>query len=464
MPPLKQPAARWARGHRVRLGRSVAFYLLGSIIVSFLAGSSAPTPLYATYQAKWGFSAITVTVIFGVYAFVFLAALLTVGALSDHVGRRPVILVAIFLQAVAMVIFAQAGSVTALLAARVLQGLSAGGAVGALGAGMLDLDKAKGTLANAAAPPLGTATGALGAGLVVAYLPDPTHLAYLVLLATLLVQAVGIALIAETSPAAPGALASLRPRLGLPPTARRPMLIAVPALVAGWALAGFYGSLGPALIAHLTGSDSPALGGLPLFILTAGAALAVPLLRTTPPRTVALIGTVALFIGVATTLLATTTGSEALFLTATAIAGVGFGGCFQGAIRTIAPLAAPHERAGVLSVIYLASYVALGLPAIFAGVLVAHGSGILATSREYGATVMLLAGLAMLGLIVQRHSPRRPHAPIDHHDNPAAAACASAPASPTHKPFPRKGGPPMSTQQSAVHALAEITSCGHGPT
>jgi hypothetical protein len=42
--------------------------VLASIIVSVLAASSAPTPLYATYQAKWGFSPITVTVIFGVYA------------------------------------------------------------------------------------------------------------------------------------------------------------------------------------------------------------------------------------------------------------------------------------------------------------------------------------------------------------------------------------------------------------
>jgi MFS family permease len=164
MPPLTQPSASSTRGHRLRLGPSIAFYLLASIIVSFLAGSSAPTPLYATYQAKWGFSAITVTVIFGIYALVFLAALLSVGSLSDHVGRRPVVLVAIILQAVAMVVFAQAGSVTVLLGARVLQGLSAGGAVGALGAGMLDLDKAKGTLANAASPAIGTATGALGAG------------------------------------------------------------------------------------------------------------------------------------------------------------------------------------------------------------------------------------------------------------------------------------------------------------
>jgi MFS family permease len=405
MPSPTQPSARAPPHHRLRLGPTAAFYLLASIIVSFLAASSAPTPLYATYQAKWGFSPITVTIIFGVYAVVFLAALLIVGALSDHVGRRPVVLVAVILQAVAVVVFIQAASITALLGARVLQGLSAGGAVGALGAGMLDIDKTKGTLANAASPPIGTATGALVAGLLVAYLPDPRRLVYILLLMILLVQAIGVDLIAETSPRAPGTLASLRPRLALPAKTRRPVLIAIPALVAGWALAGFYGSLGPALVARLTGSHSPALGGLALFILAGSAALAVPLLRTTPPRSVMLIGTIALLIGVATTLLATTTSSLALFLAGTAIAGVGFGGSFQGAIRMIAPLAAPHERAGVLSTIYLASYVALGLPAIIAGVLVVHGNSILTTSREYGATIMLLAALAMLGLIVQRLGP-----------------------------------------------------------
>src|SRR3989442_14792304 len=114
MPPLTQPSTRSTLGPRLRLGPRVAFSLQASIIVSFLATSSAPTPLYATYQAKWDFSPITVTVIFGVYAFVFLAALLTVGALSDHIGRRPAVLVAVILQAVAVVVFIQAGSVTAL--------------------------------------------------------------------------------------------------------------------------------------------------------------------------------------------------------------------------------------------------------------------------------------------------------------------------------------------------------------
>ncbi len=92
------PVSATARARAGRLPAPVAFYLLVSISVFFLAGSSAPTPLYAVYQAAWGFSPLTTTIVFGVYALAVLAALLTVGSLSDYVGRRPVLLVAIDLQ------------------------------------------------------------------------------------------------------------------------------------------------------------------------------------------------------------------------------------------------------------------------------------------------------------------------------------------------------------------------------
>jgi MFS family permease len=57
--------------------------------VSLLAASAAPTPLYATYGRAWGFTSVTTTIVFGVYAVAVLAALLTLGRLSDYLGRRP---------------------------------------------------------------------------------------------------------------------------------------------------------------------------------------------------------------------------------------------------------------------------------------------------------------------------------------------------------------------------------------
>src|SRR6266516_3613853 len=73
-----------------RLSGRPAVFVLASLIVALLASSTAPTPLYAIYQAQWHFTPITTTVVFGVYALAVLAALLTLGKLSDHVGRRPV--------------------------------------------------------------------------------------------------------------------------------------------------------------------------------------------------------------------------------------------------------------------------------------------------------------------------------------------------------------------------------------
>jgi MFS family permease len=77
---------------------------------------------------------------------------------------------------------------------------------------------------------------------------------------------------------------------------------------------------------------------------------------------------------------------------------VGFGGGFQGAIRTVLPVVPAHHRSGVLSLIYVVSYLALGLPAVIAGFLVVHGGGIPETAREYGVAVMVLAALALAAL------------------------------------------------------------------
>ena len=87
------------------------------------------------------------------------------------------------------------------------------------------------------------------------------------------------------------------------------------------------------------------------------------------------------------------------FFAGTAIAGAGFGGGFQGAIRSVIPLAAPDQRAGVLSVVYVISYLAMGLPAVIAGFLLVHEGDLLATAVQYGVAVMALAALALGGAV-----------------------------------------------------------------
>ncbi|MFC4033518.1 MFS transporter [Streptomyces polygonati] len=390
---------------RLRLGPTASLVLLASIVVSLLAASSAPTPLYAVYQREWGFSPITTTVIFGVYALAVLAALLVFGRISDHIGRRPVLFAALAGQIVAMVVFAGAGSVDALLIARVVQGVSTGAALGAIGAGLLDIDRVRGAVANSFAPMSGTASGALVSGLIVQFLPSPTHLVYLLLLAVFVLQVLGVTLLRESVTRKPGALASMKPDIRLPRAARRPVAIAVPVLFAIWALAGFYGALAPSLTGVLLHSHAVVYGGLGLFALAGAGALSVLLLRGTSTRTAMVLGVVALIVGVAVTLLSVGSGgggtaSVVGFFIGTALAGFGFGGGFQGGIRLVVPVVEAHERAGVLSLLYVVSYLGMGVPAVIGGVLVVHGGGLLDTAREYGAAVIVLAAAALAGLLL----------------------------------------------------------------
>jgi MFS family permease len=387
--------------------------VLASLSVALLASSAAPTPLYAIYQAQWHFTPITTTVVFGVYALAVLAALLTLGKLSDHVGRRPVLLAAIAVHAGSLVIFATATGVPELLSARVVQGLSTGAALGAIGAAMLDMDRELGTFANAVTPGMGSATGVILSALAVRFLPDPTHLIYLALMGVLALQAAAIVGMRETVSPAPGALASLRPEITLPRSLRSPVLTAVPVLFAVWALAGLYGALGPALVRTVTGSGAVLLGGMSLFVLAGSAVVTTIVLRRTAARTVMLFGILALITGVTITVAAVSLGSAAAFFAGTAIAGAGFGSGFQGGIRTVVPLAAAHERAGLVSLLYVVSYLGLGVPAVLAGFGVVHGGGLISTTRYYGAAVIVLAALALFGLTKKQRvrAPKRTTAP-----------------------------------------------------
>jgi hypothetical protein len=215
----------------------------------------------------------------------------------------------------------------------------------------------------------------------VRWLPAPTQLIYIVFASVLIAQAFGVFLLPETSPRAPGAWRSLMPQLALPPQTRRPLLAAAPVLFAVWALAAFYGSLGPALIDHLADSSSVIDGGLGLGILAGVASLTTYLLRATPAPTVMLIGTSALIAGVAAVLLTVWAASPLGFFAGAAVAGVGFGAGFRGGIRLVA-LAHSDRRAGALRTVHDLTWA--GHPAVVA-VRCREGRRSLATSYNAAA-------------------------------------------------------------------------------
>ena len=373
---------------------------LAITLLTFLAASSAPTPLYHLYQEGLHFSAGTLTLIFGVYALSLLAALLTVGSLSDHLGRKPVIFAALVLNMLAMLLFIHADSVAWLIAARTLQGFATGMATAVLGAALLDTDRQQGPLVNSVAPLLGMACGAMGSSLLVEFAPLPTQLIYWALFALMLVQSLYVWQLPESVSRMPGALASLRPTLHVPPQARRALRMSLPVDIAVWAMGGFYLSLAPSLVRAATGSTSNLIGGGLVAVLTLSGAVMIFSLRNRPADKVLRLGAGLLATGVALILGAVHSASLPLFFLATLVAGSGFGAGFLGAVRSVVPLALPHERAGLMSAFYVLSYLAFCLPALLAGNLT-RSFGLIATTDGYGAVLIVLSLGALIGLMKQ---------------------------------------------------------------
>lgn len=383
-----------------RISHRSSLVFLAITLLTFLAASSAPTPLYHLYQEGLHFSAGMLTLIFGVYALSLLAALLTVGSLSDHLGRKPVIFAALVLNMLAMLLFINEGSVAWLIAARTVQGFATGMATAVLGAALLDTDRQQGPLVNSVAPLLGMACGAMGSSLLVEFAPLPTQLIYWTLLALMLVQALYVWRLPETVDRIPGAVASLRPTLHVPPQARRALWLSLPVDVAVWAMGGFYLSLAPSLVRAATGSTSNLIGGGLVAVLTLSGALVIFTLRNRPASKVLRLGAALLAVGVALILTAVHSASLPLFFIATLIAGGGFGAGFLGALRSVVPLALPHERAGLMSAFYVLSYLAFCLPSLLAGNLI-RSFGLIATTDGYGAVLILLALGASVALLLQ---------------------------------------------------------------
>jgi hypothetical protein len=357
--------------------------------ITFSASGAAPTPLYHEYQEHFGLTAFMITIIFAAYVFCLLLALLTVGSLSDYIGRRRAILPALALNVLAMILFMTAGSAAALIVARAIQGFATGLAITSLAATILDTDKKRAPVLNSFTVFAGLSAGTLGAGALVTFAPAPEQLVFVVLLVLSVVEAAILWYMPETAKTKPGALASLWPRVHVPDVARATFAAVTPVTIASWSLGGFYFSLMPSVVRVATGTTLPIVGGLVVATLTFSGAVAV-VLRKLVPEKMFILGVVTLAFGVLITLAGVQYQSVGLMLFGTVVGGTGFGSVFSGTLRSLLPYAEPGERAGLLSAYFVEGYLSFSLPALAAGFL-APVVGLTRTANFYSIGVILLA-------------------------------------------------------------------------
>src|SRR6516162_6430938 len=215
----------------------------GKLGVMFV-GATLPTPLYPLYRETFGFSAVTLTLIYATYVLGNLAALLFFGTLSDQIGRRATSLPAIAVGIASTVVFAAAQGTPWLFAARGLSGFSTGLASGAATAWIAEL-YATGRSGGAAR--IASAANILGCA------PGP-------LINGLFAQ---FALVPRETIAAPRPFAevNLRPRIGVPHGIRLQFVSPAVTGFATFSLIGFYSALIPSLLGESLHLHSPLLAG-----------------------------------------------------------------------------------------------------------------------------------------------------------------------------------------------------------
>ncbi|MCW2529128.1 MAG: transporter [Pseudonocardiales bacterium] len=389
------PVPGGLRSRRISAGSS--FWVMIAVYVGLMAAAAAPSPIYVLYQAQWDISESTVTMIYGAYALALVITLLTIGGLSDFIGRKPVLLAGFAALTLSMVVFALADGVVWLYAARILQGLAAGALLGAVSAGLLDFAGQKrlrfAVLANGLIPSLGLAFGALLAGALAQWVAAPTRLVYIILAVAFVIGMAAIAAGPETEARRPGALASLSPRIRIAKNVRPQFLAQMPAWFATWAQLGLTLALTTSLAAVKFGITDLFLGALVVVIICLAASVANFVLRDAPARLSTLLGSGALILGTAVTLISLIGPWTVLFYLGSTLGGLGIGAMMGATIRALSAMPQHSERAEFFAGAYMIGYVALSVPAIIAGFCAVH-VGLVDVTIAYGIGVSLLALVA----------------------------------------------------------------------
>ena len=374
--------------------------VVGYVFTVVMLGGTVPAPLYPFYVRSLGLSPFLVTVVFAAYAVGTLTALLLGGGLSDRVGRRPVLAVAVLVAAVSTAVFLLFPTLPGLLAGRVLSGLSVGLTTGTATAALAELhhDRRTATTLATAANMGGLGLGPVLAGLLATHLAHPTTTPFLAFL-LLLLPVFALLLVPETAPrtarSAADLLRAVRPqRLSVPRTGRAGFVAAAVAGFAAFALLGLFTSLTSALLAEELDSPSPQVVGFSIAVAFAAAVAGQLVSQRTAAERAALLGLVLLPVGAALVVLALAAGSVTLFLTAAVVGGAGIGFAFQSAVARVGALASAADRGAVTSAFFVVAYLGITVPVVGVGELATRTTLTVAAL----ALAVLVAVLAVVGI------------------------------------------------------------------
>ncbi|MFE6554862.1 MFS transporter [Streptomyces sp. NPDC004096] len=348
--------------NRLRHGRTLRLAFAAALVslVASFAASAAPIPLFNTYRAEDGFTNASISLAFVTYSVGIIAALLVLGRLSSHLGRRRTAIASLGLLLLGCLLLLNVHDIGTLLSGRLLMGVGTGLASSSLTSYIVDAAPARpawlASVASSQGPMLGLTLGAITAGALVQFAPWPRHLIYLVCAGLLVLSAALIVISPETAKPTPGAWRSLLPRVRVPARVRRLLPVAATVFVTAYATGAFYQSFMPALVEDQLHTRSPLILGLVFAAYMAPSVLGAPIGGRFTPAAAQRIGMVIVLIGWIGIISAMVIGALPLFIAATIVTGIGQGIAVSAATRGLLHDSTLADRAPIFSAIYLLCY------------------------------------------------------------------------------------------------------------
>ena len=375
---------------------SIAWALAQTLLV--FGFTTLPTPLYGDYARDFGFSNLTLTLVYATYVAGTLSVLFAAGRLSDQIGRRPVAVIAITGIAVAAILFLVAQGPAWLFAARLMTGLAAGLSSGTMVAWLKELhgkgEEKTASLRIVCVNVLGLGLGPLLCGLLAAYTGIPTAAPYWVYLLLLAVLATGIGRAVDTIEERPLARVKLGVRIGVPRDIRAAFMAPAIATFVLYSMVGFYSALTPGLIAKTLHITSHAVSGALVAELFLVAAITVYATAALSSRATMLWGFVLMLPALGLLVLAERLASLPALTIGTAFGGLALGTGYRGALEIGTQLAPSDKRAELISMLFVCGNLGLAVPVIGVGILAAATSPALADMVFAAVTAIFsLAGL-----------------------------------------------------------------------
>lgn len=382
------------------MSRTAGFVLVSFAFLVTMFGTTLPTPLYPLFQERYSFGELTTTVVFAIYAFGVIAGLLLFGALSDEIGRKPVLAAGLAFSAASALLFLFAGSLVLIYAGRILSGFSAGIFTGTATAALVDLvpgDRRR--LASLVAIVVnlgGLGLGTLIAGVIADRSASPLRVPFI--LDLVLVGGAGVAL-ALTPETIRGRTLRLRfQRLAVPKQVRTVFIQGATVGFASSAVAGLFGSVAPVFLAQELGETSHALAGGLVFLLFAASALGQLAVSRLSDRSALIYGCAIMIVGIV--LLAIGLDAESLsgLVASSFLVGLGQGLGIGAALAAINERAPVERRGETASSFFVALYVGLSLPVIGVGV-AAEELGLKTAGIAFSVAVGVLVAGVLASLV-----------------------------------------------------------------